>query len=145
MKRSLPDIDADFVIYKIRWLLNAEDWPNRTADWRGDLLKWVRSHTWIWLDFLQREKLTTSQLAESADELDADFQIVAGDLTDEGLEVFRDASDRFSAALSRRGPEEQLKYVADANCEVWERSLKRIRRPDYEVPIRIVGRNGIST
>ncbi len=77
----------DFTITKVGWHTRAPG----DAESRERVLKRFR----VLLQFLQENKLLQRELPSPDAELDDDFAIKASDLTDVGLEVMREAYDRW--------------------------------------------------
>lgn len=75
---------------------------------------------WVLVDFLQRNGLTTRQLAASVDDLHEDFGIHTDDVTPEGLVIMKSPYTAWQRKIERG--------MSPEDTSILERALERIRQ-----------------
>lgn len=132
-----PQLYSDYILTRISALVERKVVYASGSEWRGDLLAWYRRIFWIWVDFFQRNGLTTRVLAEAESDIGIDFVVRVGDLTNEGLEMYRAVEERWYRALDRRDENGQRAFLARGDTAILERRLHEIRRRQSDVPTRV--------
>lgn len=95
----------------------------------------LREEYWVFFKFLQDNGLTTRVLAQSPEDITADTELTAGDLTDEGNELFDTGYQRWLQALDRAGPAGRLTKIHDTR--ILQKYLDKIRgKPPSKLPGR---------
>lgn len=123
--RELPD---DYVIDVVGWRL-PEHQPGSPYT-----LEDAREEFWALFSFLQDQGLVRRRIVRSRSEITPTTELLAGDLTDEGVELIRTGYQRWLAALDRAGPQKRREKANDVR--ILERSLALIRggKADHSLP-----------